>query len=92
MDFISSLLNSKYAVVAIIALVLVLGSKLLTVLIIVLTPNLSDKQIDAITKIMAFNITFNKKKSNSQGLNLPFNFSLYHSGILPGWCHLYYSP
>ena len=62
MEFLNSLLNSKYAVFAIIALVLFLGSKLLTVLIIVLTPNLSDKQIDAITKIMAFNITFNNKK------------------------------
>ena len=62
MEFLNSLLNSKYAVFAIIALVLFLGSKLLTVLIIVLTPHLSDKQIDAITKIMAFNITFNNKK------------------------------
>lgn len=62
MEFLNSLLNSKYAVFAIIALVLVLGSKLTAILIIVLTPNLSDKQIDAITKIMAFNITFNNKK------------------------------
>ena len=61
MDFISSLLNSEYAVLAIIALILILGSKLTAILIIVLTPNLSDKQIDAITKIMAFNFTFNHK-------------------------------
>lgn len=61
MEFYNSLLNSKYAVFAIIALVLVLGSKLVAVLIIVLTPNLSDKQIDAITKIMTFNFTFNHK-------------------------------
>ncbi len=62
MEFLNSLLNSKYAVFAIIALVLVLGSKLTAILIIVLTPNLSDKQIDAIAKIMTFNITFNNKK------------------------------
>ena len=62
MEFLNSLLNSKYAVFAIIALVFVLGSKLTAILIIVLTPNLSDKHIDAITKIMAFNITFNNKK------------------------------
>mgnify|MGYP004589702631 CR=1 len=61
MDFISSLLNSEYAVLAIIALILILGSKLTAILIIVLTPNLSDKQIDAITKIMTFNFTFNNK-------------------------------
>lgn len=61
MEFLNSLLNSKYAVFAIIALVFVLGSKLTAILIIVLTPNLSDKQIDAITKIMAFNFTFNHK-------------------------------
>ena len=62
MEFYNSLLNSKYAVLAIIALVLILGSKLVAVLIIVLTPSLSDKQIDAITKIMTFNFTFNNKK------------------------------
>lgn len=62
MEFLNSLLNSEYAAFIIIALILVLGSKLTTILIIVLTPNLSDKQIDAITKIMAFNITFNNKK------------------------------
>ena len=61
MEFLNSLLNSKYAVFAIIALVLVLGSKLTAILIIVLTPNLSDKQIDAITKIMTFNFTFSHK-------------------------------
>ena len=62
MEFLNSLLNSEYAAFIIIALILVLGSKLTTILIIVLTPNLSDKQIDAITKIMAFNFTFNNKK------------------------------
>lgn len=62
MEFLNSLLNSEYAAFIIIALILVLGSKLTTILIIVLTPNLSDKQIDAITKIMTFNITFNNKK------------------------------
>lgn len=61
MEFYNSLLNSKYAVLVIIALILVLGSKLTTILIIVLTPNLSDKQIDAITKIMTFNFTFDNK-------------------------------
>lgn len=61
MEFLNSLLNSEYAAFIIIALILVLGSKLTTILIIVLTPNLSDKQIDAITKIMAFNFTFNHK-------------------------------
>lgn len=62
MEFLNSLLNSGNTVVAIIVLVLFLGSKLTAILIIVLTPNLSDKQIDAITKIMTFNITFNNKK------------------------------
>lgn len=61
MEFYNSLLNSKYAVLAIIALVLILGSKLVAVMIIVLTPSLSDKQIDAITKIMTFNFTFSHK-------------------------------
>lgn len=61
MEFLNSLLNSEYAAFIIIALILVLGSKLTTILIIVLTPNLSDKQIDAITKIMAFNFIFNHK-------------------------------
>ena len=62
MEFLNSLLNSGNTVVAIIVLVLFLGSKLTAILIIILTPNLSDKQIDAITKIMTFNITFNNKK------------------------------
>ena len=62
MEFLNSLLNSENTVFVIIVLILFFGSKLLAVLIIVLTPNLSDKQIDAITKIMTFNITLNNKK------------------------------
>lgn len=62
MEFLNSLLNSENTVFAIIVLILFFGSKLVAVLIIVLTPNLSDKQIDAITKIMTFNITLNNKK------------------------------
>ena len=61
MEFSNSLLNSENIVLFIIVVVLILGSMLLAVLIIVLTPNLSDKQIDAITKIMTFNFTFNHK-------------------------------